>query len=293
MSNFGPLAQQQRQRAPVPPTGEPIARYATYVEAQRAVDYLSDNQFPVQFVTIVGTGLRMVEKVTGRLTYPRVALAGAASGAWFGLLIGLLLSFFAEGPPTGVLAAILFGAGFGMLFGIMSYAFTGGRRDFTSTSQIVASEYEVLCMPEQAGGARQLLAKLATEGGPRPTPGASSASMPSSGFPAQGPQSPYGGPPGPYAGPGQTLPPPPPPGSVPSPGGPPTGGSTAYSPAAGARQEEPQAPPAPVTGPTYGEMIERQRRERAERERAERERAERERADREAAERAGRGAPPE
>jgi hypothetical protein len=135
MSNFGPLSGQQQQRVPTPPRGDTIARYATYLEAQRAVDYLSDNQFPVQAVTIVGTGLRMVERVTGRLTYPRVAIAGAASGAWFGLFVGLLLSIFSEGGPGGaLLAAILFGAGFGMLFGIISYAFTGGRRDFTSTS---------------------------------------------------------------------------------------------------------------------------------------------------------------
>jgi hypothetical protein len=91
MSNFGPMSRQQQMRVPTPPRGDGIARYATYLEAQRAVDYLSDNQFPVQHVTIVGTGLRMVERVTGRLTYARVAVAGAASGAWFGLFVGLLL----------------------------------------------------------------------------------------------------------------------------------------------------------------------------------------------------------
>lgn len=40
---------------PTPPTGWPIGSYATYAEAQRAVDYLADNDFPEQGVTIVGS----------------------------------------------------------------------------------------------------------------------------------------------------------------------------------------------------------------------------------------------
>ncbi|WP_225753135.1 general stress protein [Actinotalea sp. Marseille-Q4924] len=154
---------------PTPPRGEQIASYDTYLEAQKAVDHLSDKEFAVQHVTIVGTDLRMVERVTGRLTYSRVALAGLASGAWFGLFVGLLLSFFAA--PTGggsiIFPAIAIGAAFGILFSVISYAFTGGKRDFTSASQIVASQYAVLCEGEHAHKARGLLAEL---GGGRPWP---------------------------------------------------------------------------------------------------------------------------
>ena len=46
---------------PTPPKGWPIGSYPTYAEAQRAVDYLSDQQFPVQQVTIVGVDLMQVE----------------------------------------------------------------------------------------------------------------------------------------------------------------------------------------------------------------------------------------
>jgi len=264
MSNFRPMSGAQQLRVPTPPRGDSIARYATYLEAQRAVDHLSDNQFPVQMVTIVGTGLRMVERVTGRLTYPRVALAGAASGAYFGLFVGLLLTLFGTGTGGAFLGAVLVGAAFGMLFGLISYALSRGRRDFTSTSQIVAGEYEVLCLPEQAGAARQLLAALAAQGGPRPTSGVSPLAAP------QAPQQPD-----PYrstaAAPAL---PPPPPGAVPSPGAPPYG-SPAGATAAGAGSDGPEATsPAgqpPVSGPTYGDMMERQRRERAERERLQRE----------------------
>lgn len=149
-------------QVPTLPRGERIAAYDTYLEAQRAVDFLSDQQFPVERVTIVGSDLRMVERVTGRLNYPRVALAGAASGAWFGLFVGLLLSLFAQQGSllALVVPALLIGAGFGMLFGVISYAFTGGRRDFTSSSQIVASSYQLLCAPEQAQQASQILGRM-------------------------------------------------------------------------------------------------------------------------------------
>ena len=88
------------------PLESPVLReYNTYEEAQRLVDQLSDAGFPVQHVRIVGHDFHSVEQVTGRLTKGRAALLGAGSGAWFGLLIGLLLSLFAVGP--GVLVALL------------------------------------------------------------------------------------------------------------------------------------------------------------------------------------------
>lgn len=53
---------------------------------------------PVEHVRIVGDGVRTVENVTGRMTKGKAALTGAASGAWFGALIGLLFALFAVGP---------------------------------------------------------------------------------------------------------------------------------------------------------------------------------------------------
>ncbi|MFE5335313.1 general stress protein [Isoptericola sp. NPDC056573] len=145
-------------RVPTLPAGDEVAAYDTYLEAQQAVDYLSDHKFAVEHVTIVGTDLRMVERVTGRLSYGRVALAGALSGAWFGFFVGLLLSLFGGTGMGGVLlVGIGLGAGFGLLFSVLSYALTGGRRDFTSSSQIVASTYAILCAAEQAGEARSML----------------------------------------------------------------------------------------------------------------------------------------
>jgi len=71
-----------------------LARVATYDQAERLVDRLSDAGFPVERVRIVGVDLYSVEQVTGRMTIGRAALAGAATGAGFGLLVGLVFGVF-------------------------------------------------------------------------------------------------------------------------------------------------------------------------------------------------------
>ena len=143
------------------PAGDTVGSYTSYLDAQKAVDYLADQQFPVQMVSIVGNELKMVERVTGRLSYPRVALSGALSGMWFGLFVGVMLSFFAPSPGYfSILASVLMGAAFFMLFGIVTYAMQRGKRDFTSTSQVVATNYDVVVSVEAAFEARRLLQQL-------------------------------------------------------------------------------------------------------------------------------------
>jgi hypothetical protein len=134
--------------------------YDNYIDAQRAVDYLSDKEFPVQNLAIVGTDLRQVERVVGRLTRWRVALAGAVTGAWFGLFVGMLLWLFSEDGFGLLLWGLLWGAVFGFVWGLIGYQMTGGVRDFTSVTQIVALKYEVLCEHKVAEQARQLLVQM-------------------------------------------------------------------------------------------------------------------------------------
>ncbi|GHG02027.1 hypothetical protein GCM10018777_10930 [Streptomyces albogriseolus] len=141
-----------------------VGSYPTYIGAQRAVDFLSDSKFAVEHTAIIGTDLRMVETVLGRLTRGRAALAGVGSGAWFGLLIGLLLSMFAAGNHhvlVLMLSGLAYGAVFGAVFGFAGHALSGGRRDFSSRSQIVAARYDVVADAEVAEEAKNLLIKLA------------------------------------------------------------------------------------------------------------------------------------
>lgn len=138
-----------------------VATYDDYASAQRAVDYLSDNGFPVERTAIVGTDLRLVETVLGRLTIGRAALAGAATGAWFGLFIGLLFGIFSDSAWLGViLAGLFFGALWGGAFGAIAHAMTGGRRDFRSRSSLQASQYAVTAEAEVADEARHLLVRM-------------------------------------------------------------------------------------------------------------------------------------
>lgn len=138
-----------------------VASYPDYASAQRAVDYLSDNRFPVEHTAIVGTGLRLVENVLGRLTTGRAALAGAAGGAWFGLFIGLLLGIFSNANWFGVvLTGLIIGAAWGAIFGAIAHAMTRGQRDFTSRSSLQAEQYAVVVDADYAEQARQLLVRL-------------------------------------------------------------------------------------------------------------------------------------
>lgn len=93
-----------------------IGSYSSYGEAQRAVDTLSDRGFPVELVTIVGSDLRLVERVTGRRTVARAALAGAGSGAWFGLLVGLVFWIVSPWAVGAVVSGVLLGLAFGAVF---------------------------------------------------------------------------------------------------------------------------------------------------------------------------------
>jgi hypothetical protein len=145
------------------PTGPAVsvAAYPDYAQAQRAVDYLSDNKFPVEKTSIVGTDLRLVENVLGRLTTARAAAAGTASGAWFGLLVGLLLGIFSNSNWFSVIfVCLIIGAIWGAVFGAIAQAATGGRRDFTSRSSLQASQYGVLVEADAAEEARALLTRL-------------------------------------------------------------------------------------------------------------------------------------
>lgn len=136
--------------------------FEKYDQAQRAVDFLSDEDFPVENCMIVGTDLRQVERVTGRLTAGRVTMGGLLSGAWLGLFIGLIFALFANSGDAlmTIFYCIGFGAFFGVVWALIGYAFTQGRRDFTSVSHVVATRYEVLTEHKYAQQARDLLENL-------------------------------------------------------------------------------------------------------------------------------------
>lgn len=136
--------------------------YEDYAAAQKAVDHLADHEFPVENVLIVGTDLKQLERVTGRLTWGRVLLSGVLGGAWFGLLIGLLLGIFAaEGQwLEAVLTGIVLGVVWGAIIAAVGYGASRGRRDFSSVKTISPSRYEVLVEHKHLARGQELLASM-------------------------------------------------------------------------------------------------------------------------------------
>ncbi|MDR1354826.1 MAG: hypothetical protein LBJ43_00885 [Propionibacteriaceae bacterium] len=137
----------------------PVASYDNYADAERAVDYLADAEFPVETLTIVGAGLRSFEKVTGRLSWARVILSGVLSGVLWGLMLAVLFWLLLPGKSMpyvfglGTLAGVVYGT----LANIVSYATTRGERDFTSVHSVAATRYEVLSDVTHAAQARAVL----------------------------------------------------------------------------------------------------------------------------------------
>jgi hypothetical protein len=147
------------------PARRVVASFSEYAQAQRAVDYLSDQQFPVERVAIVGEGLRLIEQVTGRRTWGKAIVDGLLGGLITGLVLGWLFGAFNLINPlvsavTLAVWGLIIGGVIGTFAGIIGYAATGGRRDFTSVSTMQADHYNVLVDVERAEDAQRLLGRM-------------------------------------------------------------------------------------------------------------------------------------
>ena len=148
---------------PISAAWNTVARFDDYSSAQRAVDRLSDDGFPVERLDIVGSDLRLVERVTGRLTKARAAGAGAVSGMWVGLLIGILFGMFTTGHAWLAMMAVGIGLGllWGAVFGFVAHLATRGERDFSSLRGLSAAHYDLVA---REGGAERARAALERAG---------------------------------------------------------------------------------------------------------------------------------
>lgn len=152
------------------PVGEAVARFESYEAARQAVDRLVRAEFPPAEVAIVGSELKSVERVTGRMTAARAAASGLMSGVMLGMFVGLLLLIISPSSSLVTLVSVvLLGIGFSVLWGMVGYALNRRRKEFTSVMQVVASSFVILVPPAQAGRARQILG-TAAQAHPHPEP---------------------------------------------------------------------------------------------------------------------------
>ena len=137
-----------------------IASYSNYADAESAVDWLADKGFAVERGAIVGSGLRSVEQVEGRMTAGRAAVIGGVAGIGLGMLLALLAGLFPWDSDSSEMLgyAVVVGAAVGAISGALVHeALSGRRRDFISATRIEADRYDLQVDDDSAAEAERLL----------------------------------------------------------------------------------------------------------------------------------------
>lgn len=136
--------------------------YEKYEDAQKAVDYLADQKFPVENLAIVGTDLKLVERVTGRKDWGSVIRQSIMTGISTGLLVGILLALFSPQDQFWAMLAValVIAIAINILFGALSYRLSGGKRDFNSIRTTIPNRYEILCEHKVVARARDMLQEM-------------------------------------------------------------------------------------------------------------------------------------
>jgi hypothetical protein len=144
------------------PARRVVASYADHRDAEKAVDYLADNRFPVEHVAIIGRELELVQQVTGRLTALDAAARGALTGAVTGLLIGWLFAIFTWFDPriaSGwlIIDGLWFGTLVGTVMGLVMYLMTKSRRRFEAVSTMQPAYFDIAVDDMYANDAARML----------------------------------------------------------------------------------------------------------------------------------------
>ncbi len=142
------------------PQGDVLGTYDSYTEAQKVVDRLAKADFPIAKLAIVGNGLTSVEIVTRKRSWNRAAFSGIFSGAWLGIFLGLFMSLLSPTFTWQLFAAAVFiGAALGLFLQLASYAVQRRNRDFESTTQVLAANYQIILEPGLITRAQDALAR--------------------------------------------------------------------------------------------------------------------------------------
>ena len=161
----------QSKAGPVIPIGHSLGEFASYQQASEVVEKLIAGDFSPSKISIIGKDPVLVERVRSRLGYGRIALSGAITGLWLGILIALLVGAGVEATPEGELsyipqdfgAVVLVAAGLGMFINIMRFTFSKTKRGFLSTQMPIASRYQVLVPEADAPAALKILSTSTAE----------------------------------------------------------------------------------------------------------------------------------
>jgi hypothetical protein len=148
------------------PEGEVIGQFKNYREAVKAVEQLVENGFPAALISIIGSDLKTVETLKGKLGYGRIALSGAVTGSWIGLFFGLVFGVTSTTEQviiTNLSSGIVIGAGVGMLLNVIRFSLSKNKRSFISAQAVVAKKYDVIVPVGQLTEAKKAMKASAAE----------------------------------------------------------------------------------------------------------------------------------
>lgn len=142
------------------PRGDAVATFENYLDAQELVNTLVKEGLPARALSIVGSPVTLVERVTAKIGHGRAALSSAMSGAWLGLVAGLV--FVVVSPTdfiTPLVGGLLIGAGVGMVAGMILFTVQKGpKRLYRSMQQVIAESYRVVVESTELQHAQSLMA---------------------------------------------------------------------------------------------------------------------------------------
>lgn len=138
--------------------GQTVASYTSYEAAQKAVSTLIAGNIAPRDISIVGTGVQSVERITGKLGYAAAARSGALNGVLLGVLFAAIFVLGTPSPPVQMFVGVLLvGIAVGMIMSLIAFMIVRRRRDYASVTQLVADHYEVAVADGQAHLAKSLL----------------------------------------------------------------------------------------------------------------------------------------
>ncbi|WP_075725666.1 general stress protein [Corynebacterium aquilae] len=152
--------------APMPaprsmPTGWPVGSFETYEQAQQIVNELvADPAVPPTALTIVGLGPMEVEHVVAPVTWVRLLFSSLVQSVALGMLIGLVFGLTGNNMAETMASAVAMTVVFGLVVTFVPQLFAPRRKKFLTRTELVATRYDVLCDPEFAPHARDLVAAI-------------------------------------------------------------------------------------------------------------------------------------
>ena len=178
---------------PTIPTGDVVASYPTYEAARHAVDVLvREEGFPVESISVVGSDLKSVERITGRMNYGRAALSGLMNGVMIAIFVSLIwFIFFPNTDFLSIVGVFVMSIAFGVIWGILGYALSSQKREFTSIMQVTASRFDIVVPHNMSTKVRDTLQRGGSWSSPQvPAPG-QQTQWPQPGQPTAGQPAPY------------------------------------------------------------------------------------------------------